>query len=330
MKNSIKFIEESNEKMVLLDEVDNIIKLYASKEKDSTIKEPLEQIKSSFKETMYKIIRSGIKSIDFDKLSKEGKDLMVDFISTLESQDKKILMEQLDNILKNYAEKRRGNEVEGNFDNLKKEFRLCVSKLIQKGITNFNFESFPPFASELFDKYTEYGYSVSQADNSVKEFKSLKELKDSKIDDKDYKFHIAMKEAEKRIGNFTCFKQWWKGRAAESKPIETFVVTTDLGIDLYLDKNTLSESIPATFYIKPSKDIAISLTEGIHYIKPGSELNITSMPSWIKKISEGKIAITESTELEKIIEFSGDELNGIFICKRETESSDFWAINKKT
>jgi DNA adenine methylase len=238
--------------------------------------------------------------------------------------------EELNDILKLYTAKRRGDDVKQSFEQLKTSFRSCMSKMIESGINDFNPDKIPPFALELFDKYTTYGYSVPQTNGAIQEFKTLKDLKASNIDYRGYKFHIEMKESEKKIGNFVCFKQWWKGRAAESKPIETFMVTTDLCIDLYLDKNTLSESIPGTFYIKPSKDIAISLTEGIHYIKPGSELNITSMPSWIKKISEGKISITESTELEKILEFSIDGVNNTFIATRNSESSDFWSIIKKT
>lgn len=237
--------------------------------------------------------------------------------------------EELNEILKLYTAKRRGEDVKQTFEQLKTSFRACMSKMIEAGVHDFNPDKIPPFALELFDKYTAYGYSVPQPNGAIQEFKTLKDLKASDIDYRGYKFHIEMKESEKQIGNFTCFKQWWKGRAIESKSIETFIISTDLGIDLYLDKNTLSESIPGTFYIKPSKDIAISLTEGIHYIKPGSELNITSMPSWIKKISEGKISITESTELEKIIEFSIGGVNDTFVANRGSESNDFWTLHKK-
>ena len=236
--------------------------------------------------------------------------------------------EELSNILKLYTAKRRGEEVKESFEQIKTSFRACMSKMIEAGIGDFNPDKLSPFALELFDKYTEYGYSVPQTNGAIQEFKTLKELKASSIDYRGYKFHIAMKESEKNIGNFTFFKQWWKGRATESKAIESFIISTDLGVDLYLDKNTLLESIPSTFYIKQTKDITIKLSEGINYVKPGSELNITSMPSWIKKICEGKISITESTELEKIIEFSGDELKGIFTAKRENENSDFWVISK--
>lgn len=238
--------------------------------------------------------------------------------------------EELNQILKLYTDKRRGEDIKQSFEQLKTSFRACMSKMIEAGINDFNPDKIPPFALELFDKYTKYGYSVPQPDGSMQEFNSLKDLKASNIDYRGYKFHIEMKESEKKIGNFTFLKQWWKGKIAESKPIETFIITTDLGIDLYLDKNTLSESIPSTFYIKQSKDIQTKLSEGINFLKPGSELNITSMPSWIKKICDGKIAIMESTELEKIIEFSGGELKGIFTANRENENSDFWTLSKRT
>ena len=238
--------------------------------------------------------------------------------------------EELNQILKLYTAKRRGEEVNQSFEQLKTSFKLCISKMIEAGVNDFDPDRLPPFAKELFDKYTECKYIVSQPDGNTQAFESLKELKNSGIDYRGYKFQIIMRESEKKIGNFGLYKQWWKGRVLEGKAIENFIITTDLGIDFYLDKNTLNESIPATFYIKPSIDLNLKLTESINYIKPGSELNITSMPSWIKKICEGKIAIMESTELEKILEFSDGEIKGIFIANRENENSDFWTILRKT
>lgn len=335
MKNSIKFISEVQEKIILLDEADNIIKLYVSKVKGEEIKETLEQIKNSFKETMYKIIESGVKNIDFEKLTKEGKELLTDFISTidvkyLEAKDKP-LMNELENILKLYASKRRGEEVTQNFEELKQSFCECMKKMIKEGVTNFQPEKLQPFALELFDKFTEYKYIVAQPDGNQQAFNTLKELKDSGTDYRGYKFDIKMKEAEKKIGNFALYHQWWKGKHLESKSLDSFIIATDLKIDLFLDVNPLNENFKeAVFYIKPSKYEVMKVNESTTFVAPRSNLNITEMPAWMKIVDMGKIAILESTELEKTIEFMGTKLKGIFVAKRDTESSDFWSIKKES
>jgi len=115
----------------------------------------------------------------------------------------------------------------------------------------------------------------------------------------------------------------------ERKKIESFIISTN-SIDFYLDADILNEKFKeATFYIKPSKYDIFKISESAMFINPNSEFNMTSMPSWAKIIDKGKISILESTELEKIIEFSGDKLKQIFIAKRENENSDFWTLTKK-
>ena len=64
------------------------------------------------------------------------------------------------------------------------------------------------------------------------------------------------------------------------------------------------------------------------YIKPQSDMNKTALPSWIKKIDAGKISVKEASDTERIIEFSGEKVRGLFLAKRENINSDFWTLNK--
>ncbi len=236
----------------------------------------------------------------------------------------------LNNLLKLYAAKRRGEEIKQSFEELKQSFCECMKKMIKEGITNFQPEKLSPFALELFDKFTEYKYIATQADGNKQAFNSFKELKESNIDYIEYSLNIKMKEAEKKFGNFALYHQWWKGKHLESKKIESFIIATDLNIDLFLDNNPLNEDFKESiFYIKPSKYEVMKINESTTFVAPRSNLNITEMPAWMKIIDMGKISILESTELEKTIEFMGGKLKGIFTAKRDSESSDFWSLNKK-
>ncbi len=233
----------------------------------------------------------------------------------------------LNNLLKLYASKRRGEEIKQTFEQLKQLFCSCMKKMIESGITNFHPEKLSPFGLELFDKYTEYKYIAVQPDGNKQSFNSLKELKASNIDYEEYKLNIKMKEAEKKIGNFTYYKQWWKGK---DRKIESFIISTDLGMNIHLDNDILNSDFKESiFYLKPSTYEKHRISESIEFISPNSEQNITTMPSWIKKIDEGKISILESTEIEKVIEFSGTDLKLRYIAKRESENSDFWSLQKE-
>jgi len=264
-------------------------------------------------------------------LDQEEIDEALNFISQtdIRLEESKDLSEELKQILKLYAAKRRGEEVKQEFEQLKTSFCNCVKEMIKAGTTNFQPEKLSPFALELFDKFTEYKYLAEQPDGNKQAFNTFKEMKDSNVDYKEYKFTIKMKEAEKKIGNFALYHQWWKGKHLESKKIESFIIATDLNIDLFLDMNPLNENFKeGVFYIKPSKYEVMKINESTTFVAPRSNLNITEMPAWMKIIDMGKISILESTELEKTIEFSGDKLKGIFSAKRDTESSDFWSLLK--
>lgn len=272
-----------------------------------------------------------VESIIIDEeLAKES----IDFIT---QHDLKIeestgnMQKELKSILKLYAAKRRGEEVKQSFDEIKNSFRLCVSKMIESGFTNFKPDRFPAFAGELFDKYTDYGYSVPMPDGKVLEVRTLKDLKEQNIDYRGYKFHISMKEAQDNIEHFIYQKQWWKGKNEESNRMEDFIISTG-SFDLFINKDILSESFNgAAAYFKKTKLRMSSIKEAIQFIPPNSnELNMTALPSWIKILDSGKIVIKESSELEKTIEFSGSALKGIYAIKRENPSSDFWVLNLKT
>ena len=137
-----------------------------------------------------------------------------------------------------------------------------------------------------------------------------------------------MKEAEKKIGNFTYYKQWWKG---ENRKIESFIISTDLGIDIHVDSDILSKDFKESiFYLKPSTYNKYKLSESATFLSPKTEQNNTTMPSWVKSLDIGKISIIESTELEKTIEFLSEKIKGIFTAKRENDNSDFWSLQKES
>lgn len=259
---------------------------------------------------------------------------VLDFISQTDIvrlEESKDLQEELKQVLKLYASKRRGEEVKQDFEQLKSSFCSCVKKMIEAGTTNFQPNKLSPFALELFDKYTEYKYIVEQPDGNKQAFNTIKELKASNIDYCEYKLDIKMKESEKKIGNFALYHQWWKGKHLESKALNSFIVATDLNIDLFLDNNPLNDDFKeAIFYIKPSKYEILKVNESTTFVAPRSNLNITEMPAWMKILDMGKISILESTELEKTIEFLGIKLKGVFVAKRDTESSDFWTIQEES
>lgn len=252
----------------------------------------------------------------------------VDLSRLRESRD---LESDLREILKLYADKRRGEDIKQTFEQIKTAFKNAITKMIKSGITDFQPDKLSPFAKELFDKYTEYRYLVPQPDGTVNTFNSLKELKDSGIDYRGYKLEIKMKEADKKIGNFALYHQWWKNKNLTESKIESFIIATDLHMDLILDANPMSETFKeAVFYIKPAKYTVMPVNESVTFVAPRDTLNMTEMPCWVKVIESGKISVLESTAIEKTIEFSGNKLKGIFTAKRENENSDFWVLQKNT
>jgi len=263
---------------------------------------------------------------DIEDMRDAAEFFSVENLSTIYKESDDELLKEFKEILKLYASKRRGDEAKQSFEQLKSSFRNCLSKLVETGKTDFYPDKMTPFALELFDKYADYGYSVPQPDGDIKEFKTLKELKDSGIDYRGYKFHIKVKEIEKNIGKFSYLKQWWKNKNQESISMQDFFVSTDLGIELCMSKDLLGESKENYFYIKPSQ--SLRLYESVAFLLPKSPFNSSPEPSWIKKFDEGSISILESSELEKTIEFSGEKLKGIYTAKRDTECSDFWTFKK--
>jgi len=135
---------------------------------------------------------------------------------------------------------------------------------------------------------------------------------------------------EKQIGNFALIHQWWKVKHLEGKDLNSFILTTTLKNDLVLDNNPLEDNFKESFfYIKPSKYDILRINESVTFLTPGTDLNMTGRPSWIKIIDMGKISILESTDLEKTIELSGNKLKGIFTATRENKNSDFWVLKLK-
>lgn len=225
-------------------------------------------------------------------------------------------------ILNLYAQKRRGESIKQSFIDLKKSFIESVKKIIASGTIDIDMEKLPVFSMELFESYTESGYTATEP---ALELKTIKEVKESKIEFDKFKFHINIKEAVKKEGEFTYYKQWWKSKHTEGMPVESFVINTNLGLDLRLDKDLLNESRTASFYIRHSKN-PIVLSESLLFLKPHSESNDTALSSWQKRIDIGKVIILESAEWEKTIEFTGKLLNGKYIASRADENADFWDL----
>lgn len=257
-------------------------------------------------------------------------DTNIKYTESLKEEEKNRAKEILNKLLEVHAAFRRGEDVSKTLEEIRKEFKECIESLIKEKTTDgFKKAMESPFAIELFDKYTDYGYQVPKEGTKITEFKSLKELKDSNIVYNYDKctFQVKMKESEKSIGKFLFFKQWWKTMSKESIPMEKFILSTSLGIDLYLSKEEILES---SFYIKNSKELISNLTESVKFLQSGDVGNNTVMPSWMKKIDSGDISILENNNLEKTIEFMGDKIKGVFIAKRSSEESDFWSLSKKT
>lgn len=140
------------------------------------------------------------------------------------------------------------------------------------------------------------------------------------------------KYKEAKSGSFALYHQWWKVKHLENKQLDSFIIATDLKIDLSLESNPLDENFKeSVFFLKPSKYEVIKVSESVTFVAPGSHLNMTERPSWIKVLDMGKISILESNKnkLEQIIKISGDKFKGTFIAKREKEDSDFWVLKKK-
>ncbi len=228
-------------------------------------------------------------------------------------------------LLNLYAQKRRGENIKESFTQLKKSFIESIKKIIASRTIDIDMDKLPVFSMELFESYTDFGYTATEP---VLELKTIKEVKESKVELDKFKFHINIKESAKKEGEFVYYKQWWKSKHTEGLPVESFIINTNLGMDLRLDKDILNESHTASFYIRNSKK-AITLNESVMFLKPHSESNDTALSSWQKKIDEGKISVLESTDWDKTIEFTGSILKGTYTATRPDENADFWDLKIK-
>lgn len=217
-------------------------------------------------------------------------------------------MNKLFEILKKYAEKRKGGEIQESFEQLKKSFKASVELLIEEGdFATIQKALNESFAKELFDKYTD----IVRDENS-----------------QDMQFSIKMKEAKKEISEFHYIKQWWKNQHLESASIDKFFLITKNN-KFCFSKDLLEDDFKESFLYNTVLSETIPVKEGVIYLSPKSLNNNSEMPAWIKVLAKGTVAITESTELRKIFEFSNSGITGRFIASREDENSDFWTIQKE-
>ena len=237
---------------------------------------------------------------------------------------------KLEELLKLYAEKRRGEEIKQSFDELKTIFKASLEEAIKNGEA-IDPEKSGPFALELYNKYTNYIYSINNKDGVLIEATTLKELKEKIGEEelKDYKVSVKMKEAEKKSGEFFYYKQWWKSKVMEFDSIEKYILSTSLGFDIYVNRDILFGGSNNMFYIKSNKNILKDFGDEVKFVLSGDVMNKTEMPSWMKKIDSGTISIWDVSSIEKAMEFIGDKIKGVYTAKRETEDSDFWSLNTK-
>lgn len=205
--------------------------------------------------------------------------------------------EELEEIIELYANKRRGKKLKESFDDLNMKFQDCLSRI--KSMPQYNQDKYKKksFAAELFDK-----------------------------------FNLS----NKIFGNFHYFKQWWKPRFIEGKQIDEYIISVDNGFSIHMEKDIFMSSADVApgnsvsmFIKESSQDMASVISESIEYVPAQVPyLNETTMPSWIKPLSSGKICIQESSPLEKTLEviLNGEPYN--LKCNRENENSDFWKISK--
>lgn len=205
----------------------------------------------------------------------------------------------LDDVLKKYAEKRRGKEIYDSFDKIESDFLTTISSIHESKI-KLSFKRFPAFSKELFDKFTDY--------------KSGK-----------YSIDFSLKESTKQKGKFIYYTQWWKSKVVESVIDRDFVIETDFGTKILCDADIFSES--CNFYLNESKHPFGSIKESVTFLTPLSERNNTYNPSWIKKLNYGDIVITDINKQHKSIEFFNESMHIVLTAKKDNKSSDFWHIN---
>jgi hypothetical protein len=208
---------------------------------------------------------------------------------------------KLSKLIESFQKKRRGEEVQESFKQMEQMFESIVKFLVQLKHPCLESEFNKPFAKELFDKYL------------IKEEDGFK-----------------MKDPEKIFDDFILFKQWWKPKFAEGKPLDRFIMSTSRGMNIYIEKYIFEKECkdPASMYLMPSNNFMSTISEGIDFIKPRTKiLNETLMPSWTKLIAKGKVCINESLN-EMRIEFQSEEISGMYKAIRESDNSDFWVLQK--
>jgi len=135
----------------------------------------------------------------------------------------------------------------------------------------------------------------------------------------------------KSISNYILINQWHKPKFLEGKQVDDFVLVTDKDQSIHFSCDVLKEGLEKSdLYFKPSLNEMLAVKESVMFLEPESKLNPSLYPAWVKKLDEGKLSITEISDIEKELEFSGGLLTGKFEVKRESKNNDFWKISKLT
>lgn len=209
-------------------------------------------------------------------------------------------LNEMKSVIKLYSAKRRGNKIEESYDQIKNSFKSVVGCIIKEGV-HFDVSALPRYAKELFDEFTVYS---------------------TKKDD----FYMVLKEADNKIGNFIYCNHYSKTNFIESHIRNNFIISTDLGFDLMLEKDIAEGN--NILYFKNSNSVFHAIKEGTEYLPPETDKNKTEYPSWRKRIMEGKISILPVSNVEKRVELLAENFRKVLKITRMNQSTDFWVLEQ--
>lgn len=141
---------------------------------------------------------------------------------------------------------------------------------------------------------------------------------------------VPKKEPKKITENYMYVNQWRKPNFLEGKKAEDYILVTESNHNIHLSGDIYNEEFKeGTAYFLPPKNEVFKIEEAVMYLPPKSEMNPSTHPSWIKKLDEGKVIITETNELEKFLEICGKKTRK-YKMTRESPDSDFWNIQQES
>jgi len=146
---------------------------------------------------------------------------------------------------------------------------------------------------------------------------------------------------QETVGKFILRRHFWKGQLViRGMPIEHWDLVIDRGDDFlhewYFERNPLFQEESFGLYStckektpegKPNK-AWLEFEGEIPPDHPEWGNPNKKIPAYMQILDPGKVNWIEDTELFKSFEFSGKQLKGYFIMKREDPKSDIWVLSK--